>query len=77
MVKYGASGTPMEINNKQAVFDVAPTWDGGGQAVCTKIMCVGGCVCVSVLVLQSAPCWVNNRSTTPSLVTGVGAEDFI
>lgn len=56
MVKYGASGTPMEINNKQAVFDVAPTWDGGGQAVCTKIMCVGGCVCVSVLVLQSAPC---------------------
>lgn len=36
----------MEINNKQAVFDVAPTWDRGGQAVCTKIMCVGGCVCV-------------------------------
>lgn len=42
----------MEINNKQAVFDVAPTWDGGGQAVCTKIMCVGGCVCFCASVAE-------------------------
>lgn len=32
---------------KQAAFDVAPTWDGRGQAVCATILCawVGVCVC--------------------------------
>lgn len=64
---------------KQVAFDVAPTWDGGRQAACAcvyqDIVCASGCV--SELEVQSAPCCVNNRSATPSLMTGVGAGDFI
>lgn len=49
-------------------------WKGAGR-VCTTVLCVSGCV--SALEGQSAPCWVNNRSVTPSLVTGVGVLEIL